>query len=39
MTLLPNDLARLRGGADLVTCKSCERILYFPEASGSTARS
>ena len=39
MTLLPNDLARLRGGADLVTCKSCERILYFPEASGSTTRS
>jgi predicted nucleic acid-binding Zn-ribbon protein len=31
MTVTANDLARLRGLKELVTCKSCQRILYIPE--------
>jgi predicted nucleic acid-binding Zn-ribbon protein len=36
MTLTPNDLMNLQGGRALVTCKSCQRILYLPEALGVT---
>jgi len=35
MAITPNDLARLQGGADLVSCKSCDRILYIPEIHGA----
>lgn len=32
MTITPNDLARLRAASsELITCRSCSRILYFPD--------
>ena len=37
MRLRPNDLARLHTGNELVSCLSCERILYVPEVHNSTA--
>lgn len=30
--LTPNDMAYLRSGSTLISCKSCGRILYLPEA-------
>jgi predicted nucleic acid-binding Zn-ribbon protein len=37
MAITPNDFARLRLGNELVYCRSCERILYYPELFQQTA--
>lgn len=37
MALTPNDYRRVQGGQELVTCRSCERLLYLDETA-TTAR-
>jgi predicted nucleic acid-binding Zn-ribbon protein len=32
MNLKPNDMARLMGGREILSCETCQRILYLPEA-------
>ena len=34
MSIVPNDLTRLQRGGEIVSCRSCERILYLPESAG-----
>lgn len=31
MSIVPNDFARLHRGTEIISCRSCERILYLPE--------
>ena len=35
MAIIPNDMTKLQGMTEVVTCKSCDRILYIPGFNGA----
>ncbi len=35
MSIVPNDMARLQSMSGIVSCRSCERILYLPELASA----